>query len=139
MTPKQTTEAAIEAVKDLTGKKRIQARTLLNRGLKAINAFGWCQGESVLYRDGKIVGYCATGSIDESFRGSSKGITFAYTALWAGVRKVMPTARHAYDNNNTGNIVDWNDKKGRTKAQVIKAFKEAIKLVSVKPVRRETR
>lgn len=138
MTPKQANEAALQAVKELNGKDQRRARVLLNRGVKAISTFGWCQGEAVMYRDGKIVGYCATGSISETL-GKNRHAAHAYTALWAGVRKLMPTVKSAWDSEDAANIANWNDKKGRTKAQVIKAFKEAIKLVSVKPVRRETR
>lgn len=75
------------------------------------------QGDSTCYKSKEACKFCSAGALlrtDEDFG----------TDMELEVREILKTAI------NGDCIVDWNDKTGRTKKQVVEAFNKAIKKLS---------
>lgn len=75
---------------------------------------GWCQGRYTKYdSNGKTTAFCAAGAIE------------AVNADWGLVSKALDRLGTVVGESY---IPTWNDEKGRTPAQVLKAFDKAIKV-----------
>ena len=107
---------------ELTNQQQQVVVKKLELGLKRLREDGWCQGAAFKTEDGHKV-YCAWGAAGGRGLGGTN-MHYLANALNAGIKKVSP--RHNAD--GPWSVFDWNDKKGRKKAQVVKAFREAIKI-----------
>lgn len=83
------------------------------RKARALVKEGWCQQDLLRQEYGKTL-YCALGALDTATGGPSDN-TPAYKRMLRVTRAV------------DGQLSEWNDAKGRTKAQVLAAFDRAIK------------
>lgn len=91
-----------------------RVRALLNLGLRRISK-GWTQ-RTMHRRVGTKLAYCAVGALQN---------TKLTTELVDGP-DVYIAARKMLQRVVGGDVVNWNDTKGRTQADVINAYKRAI-------------
>jgi hypothetical protein len=88
---------------------------------------GWCQNVSALTGDGVVVAvddpgacrFCATGALDHFWRGST-------ASLFAGHQAAIRHLNKVVQERGFGSIISYNDSNGRTQAQMIAIFDEAI-------------
>ena len=100
----------------------VPKRLVTLRDARALVAQGWCQGHAKLLRDDKGYDYCATGAIVEAaeqFGCGSHGL-----ASGLPMRQAVEIMEQV-----TGSelVNKWNDEDGRTQAEVLAAFDEAIR------------
>lgn len=111
----------------ISGEERRMALKTLEKGLGLLKKDGWCQG---IYRDEKTHRMCAWGSVKQTVRTGLNPPSSGVTAqlLKAGALKVTPGSRVLKEDRMTSidNIIAWNDVRGRTAAQVTRAFQHAI-------------
>jgi hypothetical protein len=95
-----------------------RAKRVLVKAEKLLRTKGWCQGVA---RDQKGR-FCSIGAINEGTENDYKAITPVMNAR-VYVEKVIQQSRF-----RNQHIIAWNDTRGRTKQQVLKVFRAAIKL-----------
>jgi hypothetical protein len=94
----------------------IKAKRVLVKAERLLRTNGWCQG---MAKDPKGR-FCSIGAINESMK---NGVVLP--AMNARVYVEMAIQQARFRNRH---IIAWNDTHGRTKAQVLKVFRAAIKL-----------
>lgn len=104
---------------------RKQIAQTLRRAKARIEKGRWIQGDYVDKRDG-VMCYCAMGAIQRSTTDFSKqnlaARVLAETLVEDPAFRRFKTG-HAYDSST---VVEFNDRRGRTRDQVLKAFDRAI-------------
>src|ERR1700693_5742361 len=111
------------------GSKKYKRQTLnnLKRGLKTLMTRGWCQGTYSQREPDGTKSYCAVGSFRDTVKNKwNIDLGMTCDALRVGINQVMPGAKMTYG-DPLSNCTEWNDRKGRTAAQVKRAFRAAIK------------
>jgi hypothetical protein len=103
------------------------------RGARALIAAGWCREDQATDEDGNSVDFddpaakhfCALGALERvSDRGPAWNIAYGCLCDAANVKGERGTVATLF-----GPLVAWNDREGRTRAQVVAAFDEAMKIV----------
>ena len=93
-----------------------RARTvlgILKGGKRLLQEVGWCKHESRKYKDGKIVGYCATGALNAACDPNASFSRSAAASL------LQMFCGHS-------SVISFNDSRSTKKRQVLKVFDAAI-------------
>ena len=103
----------------------------IERGIERIRTKGWCQGELEDPSSGEV---CALGAMGfRHYSDAKPAQTAAAKLVVVGIKEVQPKAKlekfwHSNDIEVKDTVTGWNDKKGRRKQDVLKAFRRAVKI-----------
>lgn len=93
-------------------------QTILKRTAQLIRTDGWCQHTTT-----KPSGECCL-----SYALSRAGRTYGLQSRWDARNAVLETIRSTFRRHNT-HIIEWNDTRGRNKAQVLTVLRKAATVV----------
>lgn len=97
------------------------ARQVLQKAKRLIQRRGWVQGQF----GNELVGYCVHGAICAAVKGS---VTVFFTRDLLAVQEAERRLENAIPvNRKSPTLAAWNDKPGRRKLAVLRAFDRAIK------------